>query len=82
MRPTGRTLHATTSSLLAKLAGVLALDAVREAGLREAKGCLVMPTCTGLAMTMVLLSLRLQLPVAQRNARRRVLWMRILALPR
>lgn len=63
---------AAGSSLLVQLTRYLALDAIRMAGIKVAKTCCVLPTATGLTMTMVFLALR-QL----RPSGRYVVWSRI-----
>lgn len=55
-----------------QLTRYLALDAIRIAGIKAAKACCVLPTATGLTMTLVFLALR-QL----RPAGRYVVWSRI-----
>jgi O-phospho-L-seryl-tRNASec:L-selenocysteinyl-tRNA synthase len=63
---------AVGSSLLYKLASALALDALHVAGLTTMAAALLLPTATGLSITLVLLSLKAQRPTATR-----VLWPRI-----
>eukprot|EP00871_Galdieria_phlegrea_P000039 jgi/Galph1/1035/GphlegSOOS_G5773.1 len=57
---------AAGSSLLVKLADCLALDAIREAGLKSVKRALVLPVATGMAMTLVFLAFREKKPHANK----------------
>lgn len=63
---------AAGSSLIVQLTRYLALDAIRLAGIKAAKACCVLPTATGLTMTLVFLALK-QL----RPAGKYVVWSRI-----
>lgn len=47
----------TGSSLLVQLTNILALDALRAAGLTRMAECAVLPLATGMAMTLTLLTL-------------------------
>ncbi|GJD05696.1 O-phosphoseryl-tRNA(Sec) selenium transferase [Galdieria sulphuraria] len=55
---------AAGSSLLAKLTECLVLDAIKIAGLESMKAALVVPVATGMAMTLIFLSLRTLKPHA------------------
>jgi len=68
---------AAGSSLLAKLANALALDALREAGLVEFQRALVLPCATGLSLSLCLLALRNALPEPERHRRSKALWCRV-----
>jgi hypothetical protein len=57
---------AAGSSLLAKLAHLLAADALELAGMREVGQALVVPLATGMAITTVLLALRGLRPASAR----------------
>jgi O-phospho-L-seryl-tRNASec:L-selenocysteinyl-tRNA synthase len=59
---------AAGSSLLAKLASLLAADALEAAGLWEVGAALVVPLATGMAITATLLALRGTLPPTARCA--------------
>lgn len=63
---------AAGSSLLNRLTGRLALDAVRTLGVSAAKAALVLPVATGMSMTLTLLCLR-----SHRSDARYVVWPRI-----
>lgn len=63
---------AAGSSVIVHLTRYLSLDAIRIAGIKAAKACCVLPTATGLTMTLVLLAQR-QL----RPAGKYVVWSRI-----
>lgn len=63
---------AAGSSVIVALTRYLALDAIHIAGIKAAKECCVLPTATGLTMTLVFLALR-QL----RPSGRYVVWSRI-----
>ena len=49
---------AAGSSLLYKLTNALALDAIKRAGAKNACRCLVLPTATGMTVTLTLLALQ------------------------
>ncbi|KAJ1449638.1 pyridoxal phosphate-dependent transferase [Pelagophyceae sp. CCMP2097] len=75
---------AAGSSLLAKLCNCLALDALREAGLKEMNAALVLPCATGLSLALCLLAMRQKCveTAAEDDAladadKRVVLWLRI-----
>jgi len=55
---------AAGSSLVNKLVHRLALDAVRAAGISRARSCLVLPTATGMSLTLCMLALRSKRPKA------------------
>ncbi|CAM9099351.1 unnamed protein product [Chrysoparadoxa australica] len=63
---------AAGSSLLARLCRFLVLDALKIAGLRGIKDCLVLPIATGMSMTLCLLALR-----AKHPQKTHVLWTRM-----
>jgi len=63
---------AAGSSLIVQLTRYLALDAIHMAGIKAAKACCVLPTATGLTMTLVFLALRQLRPQG-----RYVAWSRI-----
>lgn len=63
---------AAGSSLLMKLTNCMALDAIKMAGVRSAKACLVLPVATGMSLVMTLLTLKQQRPGAKY-----VIWPRI-----
>ena len=63
---------AAGSSLAVQLCNSLALDALHTAGIRSAKDCLVIPTGTGMALTLCLLYLKAKNPDGKY-----VLWSRI-----
>jgi len=44
---------AAGSSLIANLCKYLAVDAIRMAGFKNCKDCLVIPVCTGLSLTLI-----------------------------
>jgi O-phospho-L-seryl-tRNASec:L-selenocysteinyl-tRNA synthase len=56
---------AAGSSLLAKLAALLAADALRAAGLPEVGPATVLPCATGMAMTLTLMALKPTRPGAE-----------------
>eukprot|EP00752_Nemacystus_decipiens_P001780 g1720.t1 len=56
---------AAGSSLLAKLAHALARDALRLAGLGNARACLVLPMATGMSLALTLAALRAAKPAAK-----------------
>ena len=64
---------AAGSSLLAKLANALALDALKEAGLVEFRRAIVLPCATGLSLSLCLLALRNQLPPTERAKKSKAL---------
>jgi O-phospho-L-seryl-tRNASec:L-selenocysteinyl-tRNA synthase len=68
---------AAGSSLLAKLANALALDALKEAGLVEFRRAVVLPCATGLSLSLCLLALRNQLPPTERAKKSKALWCRV-----
>ena len=51
-------LQAAGSSLLAKLAALLAADALKQAGLKDLGSVTVLPLATGMAMMMALLAIK------------------------
>jgi len=63
---------AAGSSLLVQLTKFLALDAIHIAGVKAAKTCCVLPTATGLTMTLVFLALKQMRPRG-----RYIVWSRI-----
>ncbi|CAH3020768.1 unnamed protein product [Porites evermanni] len=63
---------AAGSSLLMKLTNCMALDAIKMAGVKSAKACLVLPVATGMSLVMTLLTLKQQRPGAKC-----VIWPRI-----
>lgn len=63
---------AAGSSLINKLTNCLALHALKLAGLQRTAACVVLPTATGLSVTLTLLALK-----AKRPAARFVVWPRI-----
>lgn len=63
---------AAGSSLLYKLTNLMALDAIRLAGVKEAKECFVAPLATGMSLTLCLAAWSLARPTA-----RYVIWPRI-----
>lgn len=63
---------AAGSSLLMKLTNCMALDAIKMAGVRSAKACLVLPVATGMSLVMTLLTLK-----QQRSGAKYVIWPRI-----
>merc|ERR1719197_1084845 len=67
---------AAGSSLYAKLANVLALRALKLAGYNEVTSCVVLPTATGMAMVLAMLTMRAHNVVMDDDARY-VLWPRI-----
>lgn len=67
------TTQAAGSSLLARLTGLLAADALRLAGLADLGPVTVLPFATGMAMTMTLLAMRTKRPASAHY----VVWPRI-----
>ncbi|CAN0082350.1 unnamed protein product, partial [Discosporangium mesarthrocarpum] len=56
---------AAGSSLIAKLCQALAMDALRVAGLTNAKACLVLPLATGMSLSLTLSAMRASRPDAR-----------------
>ncbi|XP_068709323.1 O-phosphoseryl-tRNA(Sec) selenium transferase-like isoform X1 [Montipora foliosa] len=63
---------AAGSSLLMKLTNSMALDAIKIAGVRSAKACLLLPVATGMCLVMTLLTLKQTRPDAKY-----IIWPRI-----
>lgn len=64
---------AAGSSILNKLTNALVLDLIRQFGVRSCKDCFIVPSATGMAMTLCLLSIR----ASARPTPKFVVWSRI-----